>query len=159
MNPHPPLLSALAEITGTGHFHSAGTAPFFFPRLHVKGLDEIAFPLPAAQAAELIALAEAAPFGMGTRTVLDESIRKCWQIDAAATHDFRRPQGERTEIENFIRQHILDLDFVTVRKGTPHTLACTKNANSYHHALALRAKDQALLAKLTNLSREGPRRA
>ncbi|MEO0017779.1 MAG: hypothetical protein RLZZ522_1062 [Verrucomicrobiota bacterium] len=94
MNPRQPLLSALAEITGTGHFHSAGTAPFFFPGLQVKGLDEIAFPLPAAQARELIALAEAAPFGMGTRTVLDESIRKCWQIDAAS-FSFKSPQWEK----------------------------------------------------------------
>lgn len=94
MDPHQPLLTALANLTGTGHFHSAGNAPFFFPGLQVKGLGEIAFPLPAAQAKELIALAEEAPFGMGTRTVLDESIRKCWQIDAAS-FSFKSPQWKK----------------------------------------------------------------
>lgn len=77
------LLSALAGITGTGDFHSTGAVPFFLPSLIVDGVGEIAFPLPAVQAKELIAVAEAAPYGMGAETVRDDSVRKCWQIDAA----------------------------------------------------------------------------
>jgi len=77
------LLAALSGITGTGNFHSTGVVPFFLPSLEVDGVGEIAFPLPAAQAKELIAVAEAAPYGMGTKTVRDDSVRKCWQIDAA----------------------------------------------------------------------------
>ncbi len=77
------LLSALSEITGTGNFHSVDTAPFFLPGLEVEGVGEIAFPFPAAQAKELIAVAEAAPYGMRAKTVHNESVRKCWQLDAS----------------------------------------------------------------------------
>ena len=83
MNANKLFLSAFSKITGTGNFHSAGTVPFFFPGLCVKGFGEIAFPLHASQANELIAIAEAAPYGKGTRTVFNENIRKCWQIDAS----------------------------------------------------------------------------
>jgi hypothetical protein len=77
------VLSALSAITGTGKFHSSGVAPFFFPGLEVEGVGEIAFPLPASQAKELAAGAEPAPFGKGEETIHDESVRKCWQLDAA----------------------------------------------------------------------------
>ncbi len=76
------LLSALNSLQGRAGFHSAGTAPFFFPGLTVKGLGEIAFPLSKEQAAAFIELAEAAPYGKGTKTEYDEDVRKCWQLDA-----------------------------------------------------------------------------
>lgn len=69
----------------------------------------------------------------------------------AKTHDFRRHQGDRSDIENYIREHRLDLDHETIKKGRPYTLACTKNDQSYHRALARRAKDEALLEKLGRL--------
>ena len=94
MNASKSFLSAFSEITGTGNFHSTGTAPFFFPGLRVKGLGEIAFPLQASQVKELTALAEAAPYGKGTRTVLDETIRKCWQVDASC-FSFDSPQWKK----------------------------------------------------------------
>ncbi len=70
---------------------------------------------------------------------------------AAQTHEFRYAQDVRSALETFIQQRFLDLDHSTIRKGTPHTLACTKNDNSYHHALALREKDEMLLATLNGL--------
>lgn len=84
MDAQDTLLQALSGISGTGHFHSAGARPFFFPGLMVEGAGEVAFPLAEGQARELIGLAEQAPFGKGTRTVLDADVRKCWQMDAAA---------------------------------------------------------------------------
>lgn len=83
MNACDAFLNAFSKVTGTGDFHSTGQAPFFFPGLEVEGLGELAFPLPASQVKELILLAEAAPYGLGEKTVLDESVRKCWQLDAA----------------------------------------------------------------------------
>lgn len=88
------FLSAFGEITGTGNFHSTGTAPFFFPKLKVEGLGELAFPIPPSQAEALIKLAEAAPYGMGEKTVLDENVRKCWQLDAA-NFSFKSPQWQK----------------------------------------------------------------
>ena len=67
---------------------------------------------------------------------------------AVETHRFTRTQGDRTLLEDFIRQHILDLDFVTITKGRPYTLACTKNGHSHGRALARRAKDEELLGQI-----------
>jgi hypothetical protein len=77
------LLATLSAITGTGNFHATGAEPYFMPELHINGVGEVAFPLIPAQAREIIARAEAAPFGRGNRTIYDESVRKCWQLAAA----------------------------------------------------------------------------
>ncbi len=60
----------------------------------VKGLGELAFPLPPSQAEELKAFAEAAPYGLGEKTVLDETVRKCWQLDASR-FSIKSPQWKR----------------------------------------------------------------
>ena len=44
--------------------------------------EQLAFPLIDYQAKRLRSFSEKAPFGKGMDTVLDESIRKAWQIDA-----------------------------------------------------------------------------
>jgi len=67
---------------------------------------------------------------------------------AAERHEIRRAQAERSTVENYVQRHQLDLDLETVRKGTPHTLVCRKNSQSYERALKLREADTKLLAKL-----------
>jgi len=60
--------------------------PRFSPQITVDGMDkgeQLAFPLMDYQAKRLRSFAEKAPFGKGMDTVLDESVRKAWQIDAA----------------------------------------------------------------------------
>ena len=94
MNASKSFLAAFSEITGTGNFHSTGASPFFLPGLCVKGIGEVAFPLHAAQLKEMIAFAEAAPYGKGSRTVFDETIRKCWQLDASC-FAFDGPQWKK----------------------------------------------------------------
>ena len=88
------FLSAFSKIFGTGSFHSTGTTPFFFPLIEIKGLGELAFPLPVAQAKALVAVAQAAPYGHGTQTVLDEKVRKCWQLDASQV-SLKSPQWKK----------------------------------------------------------------
>ena len=39
----------------------------------------------------------------------------------------------------------------TLTKGSPHTLICTKNEQSYHRALNQSAKDEKLLESLREL--------
>ena len=54
------------------------------PLLRVDGLDEpVALPLPAAQARELVSIAQKAAFGRGEDTVVDENVRKAWKIPGA----------------------------------------------------------------------------
>ena len=75
------LTTALDAISGTGKFTSCGDTPFFLPDICVHD-EELAFPLPPSQIKYLISLAEQAPYGKGHETVLDESVRQSWQIDA-----------------------------------------------------------------------------
>jgi hypothetical protein len=93
MNDCDAFLKAFSQVTGTGDFHSVGQAPFFFPGLEVEGLGELAFPLPASQVMELIQVAEAAPYGLGEKTVLDENVRKCWQL-GASQFCFKAPEWQ-----------------------------------------------------------------
>lgn len=95
--PRELLLQALVSITGTGVFCATDARPFFMPELVVEGVGEIAFPLSPAQFGELRRCAEAAPYGKGMQTLTDDTVRKCWQIDAskfrfeaAEWHDFVR---------------------------------------------------------------------
>ena len=80
------LLSALDNLQGRAGFSSAGAARFFFPDLTVEGIGEIAFPLSDQQAHAFARLAEVAPYGKGTLTKHDESVRKCWQLERSIFH-------------------------------------------------------------------------
>ena len=62
--------------------HSKLVSPM--PRLEVKRVGTVAFPVQPAQVRALIEVAERAPYGKGPSTVLDTSVRNCWQIDSAA---------------------------------------------------------------------------
>lgn len=77
------LESLLARVQRPGDFcmHAALAVPM--PLVQVDGVGSLSFPLPPAQAAALIAAAERAPYGRGEQTVLDTSVRRVWQIDAA----------------------------------------------------------------------------
>ncbi|MFV7234264.1 2OG-Fe(II) oxygenase [Flavobacterium sp. ZB4R12] len=77
------LTEALDKIATSGTFFSAGVNDFCFPKMSVKNLDEIAFPLNKIQIQALISIAHKAPFGKGSETILDTNVRNCWEIDAS----------------------------------------------------------------------------
>ena len=77
------LEGLLRSIDRPGEYCSHGRLFVPVPRLEVAGAGLISFPVPEAQAQALIAAAERAPYGRGTETVLDRSVRDCWQVDAA----------------------------------------------------------------------------
>ena len=62
--------------------HSKLISPL--PLLQVKRVGTVAFPVQEAQVRALIGVAERAPYGKGPETVLDTSVRDCWQIDSSA---------------------------------------------------------------------------
>ncbi|HTE23631.1 2OG-Fe(II) oxygenase [Flavitalea sp.] len=76
------ILGVLKKISGSGSFVSAGAEPFIFPGMTVRDIGEISFPVNATQAQALIGKARKAPFGKGSKTVLDTNIRSAWEIDA-----------------------------------------------------------------------------
>lgn len=78
-----PLESLLAGVKRPGGFCVHGALPLPMPMVQVAGVGVLSFPLPQAQIATLIAAAERAPYGRGEQTVVDTSVRRVWQIDAA----------------------------------------------------------------------------
>jgi hypothetical protein len=77
------LTESLDKIASAGTFFSAGVNDFCFPKMSIKNLDEIAFPLNKIQIQALISVAHKAPFGKGAETILDAKVRNCWEIDAS----------------------------------------------------------------------------
>jgi 2OG-Fe(II) oxygenase superfamily len=57
--------------------------PFLFPMLSVKEVGSIPLPLVDAISEQLKSVARKAPFGVGSETILDDRVRKCWEIDAS----------------------------------------------------------------------------
>jgi predicted 2-oxoglutarate/Fe(II)-dependent dioxygenase YbiX len=74
------LLDCLRSVERPGDFCAGGLRQIFMPAIDVEGVGRIAFPLLPVQAERLVAIAEAAPYGRGTETVLDRDIRRTWQI-------------------------------------------------------------------------------
>jgi len=84
---HADLPSAFAEIiAGVSHpggFQVHGRFDIHPLRLTVAGVGTISLPLLPVQAQDLIRVADPAPYGRGTETLVDPEVRRTWQIDAA----------------------------------------------------------------------------
>jgi 2OG-Fe(II) oxygenase superfamily len=74
------LAALLAKVNRPGDFFTSGTTELLTPSLQVDGVGPIALPLLQVQAEQLIAVAEAAPYGRGQETLIDPSVRRTWQI-------------------------------------------------------------------------------
>lgn len=70
------------NIKGNGTFFTSHTAPFVFPGLEIEGLGELSYPINELQAKVLIQKAGKAPFGKGSETIFDDTVRKAREIDA-----------------------------------------------------------------------------
>ncbi|WP_088347270.1 MULTISPECIES: 2OG-Fe(II) oxygenase [Rhodomicrobium] len=66
---------------------------------------------------------------------LADAGRENWTLRAA--------QQIRTHVENEIRRASADVDTETLRKGSPHSLICTKNQASYNRRVTQRKQDLA----------------
>ena len=66
---------------------------------------------------------------------------------------FQAIQERRTHVENTIKQSKSDLNCETLRKGSPHTLICTKNQASYERAKQQQTADIKLWRDLEKLSK------
>ena len=77
------LLNSLRSVERPGDFCVGGTREIFMPTIDVDGVGRIAFPVQPIQAEQLVASAEAAPYGRGEATVVDRKVRRTWQVDSA----------------------------------------------------------------------------
>ena len=73
----------LRSVERAGDYCTHGRSFYPMPLLSVDGVGVLSFPVPEAQVRALLAVAERAPYGRGTETRVDTSVRNCWQIDAA----------------------------------------------------------------------------
>jgi hypothetical protein len=76
------LLEILGKIDRPGTFCTSGLLPSVLPGLEVAGVGPIALPLEKRQAAAIKKRAHQAPYGKGTRTLVDTDVRRVWEIDA-----------------------------------------------------------------------------
>src|SRR5690606_15303834 len=88
------LLESLSLIKGNGSFVTSNSASFEFPGLTVDGLEETAYPITQMQARALIQVAHKAPFGKGLQTLVDDTVRSAWEIDAEKLY-FNGSQWDR----------------------------------------------------------------
>jgi hypothetical protein len=77
-----PLEDLLAGVRRPGDFFVEGSMETPMPRVEVEGVGLLSFPVPQTQIAQLIRQADRAPYGRGEETIVDESVRKVWQLPA-----------------------------------------------------------------------------
>ena len=80
------LASILQTVQRPGDFHATGRSDIFPPQLEVAGVGTISLPLLPTQAEQLVAVAEPAPYGRGSETLIDTDVRRTWQIGADRVH-------------------------------------------------------------------------
>ena len=80
---HKTLEKLLQSIDRPGDYCTHGRLLIPMPVLEVDGVGVLSFPVPDVQIRALVEMAERAPYGKGTETMVDTSVRDCWQIDAA----------------------------------------------------------------------------
>lgn len=81
-NFHDDLLKAIQNINSTGEF--AFWTKFRAPSdlsISIDGVGNIATPLAESQARQIITTARQAPYGKGTETFVDTSVRNTWELD------------------------------------------------------------------------------
>ena len=76
------LLDCLRSVDRPGDYCVGRQRQIFMPAIDVDGVGRIAFPLLPAQAEQLVAIAEQAPYGRGEETLVDRQVRRTWQIDS-----------------------------------------------------------------------------
>jgi hypothetical protein len=77
-----PLEELLEDVERPGNFFVSGGMEIPMPKIEVESVGVLSFPVPESQIDALIQQATRAPYGRGEETILDESVRKVWQLPA-----------------------------------------------------------------------------
>lgn len=80
------ILQTVQTPGDLGDFFAAGECALHVPLIEVDSVGPIALPVLLAQAAQLIAVAERAPYGRRADTLVDSAVRRTWQIGADRVH-------------------------------------------------------------------------
>ncbi|MBI1830050.1 MAG: 2OG-Fe(II) oxygenase [Planctomycetes bacterium] len=74
------LVNALREIDRPDAFCVHGSVPAVLPGLKIRGVGAISLPLSPAQAKAIKACCRQAPYGKGTETIVDTTVRNVWHL-------------------------------------------------------------------------------
>ncbi len=74
------LERVLARVRRPGDFFVHGSLEAPMPRLEIDDVGLLSFPVPESQVAAVLSCSELAPYGRGSETILDTSVRKVWQL-------------------------------------------------------------------------------
>lgn len=114
------ITTILQEIKGNGTFVVSEVEKFTIPGLHIEGFGEVGFPVTANQAQNIIGVSHKAPFGQGSKTIYDTSVRSVWEIDANLI-SFHNPDW----------QHFLNKIIKKVKNGLGFEKEKSVEANLY----------------------------
>ena len=83
-------------------------------------------------------------------------LKRFLEAPRESEHRFRAVEHRRRHLEHQVREHHCDLDLRTERKGSPHTLVCTKNTASYKARLSKFHQDQIYLKTIQTIEASMP---
>ena len=75
------LTDFIDEIEGTGSFCTSGILKNCLPGISIKGYGELSFPVTAKEIKILKEYFKDAPYGKGTKTVIDKKVRSTKELD------------------------------------------------------------------------------
>ncbi|GAM24046.1 hypothetical protein SAMD00019534_072210 [Acytostelium subglobosum LB1] len=109
------LENALVECKIGVMFLCKGETELPMPRIEIKDVGVLSFPVPQVQIQSMIERATRAPFGRGTETITDLNVRRVWQIQNTDINITGKPfQTFFTSITNSIKESMgLTNDTVT----------------------------------------------
>jgi len=76
------LVGHTTALRSAAEFFAMGSVGLGIPRIEVEGVGVLGFPMSEFHIRGLIGRAVPAPYGRGSETILDESVRKVWQLPA-----------------------------------------------------------------------------
>lgn len=85
------LLEAIEGMRIGGTFASSAPVSPLSPGMLVHGVGQVAVPLGEFQACQIIAKARQTPYGKGSETIVDTSVRNTWELDPGQ-FELRDPQ-------------------------------------------------------------------
>eukprot|EP00053_Salpingoeca_punica_P010580 m.95081 g.95081 ORF g.95081 m.95081 type:complete len:959 (-) comp15438_c0_seq5:287-3163(-) len=83
------LIDVLYGVERPGSFYSTGSRETALPTIEIAGVGRLGFPLSEQQAKAIEKVATRAPYGRGADTVVDETVRKVWQVAPGQLTAFR----------------------------------------------------------------------
>jgi hypothetical protein len=76
------IIEHIKTIQGNGSFETSEIKKMIVPGIRITGVGEIGIPLSPLQVREIIDVAKKAPFGKGSQTITDTTVRSAWEVNA-----------------------------------------------------------------------------